>query len=110
MFKFPKDQINTHNIKSDVKHIEEIFSKYNNTWFRKFETYWKPGEPEAKKMLKDFFNNHLSTYKEDRDYLDTLVLQNFHRTYVLAKLHQIKLLVNLNFIQNINLLNMKSIL
>ena len=70
VFKFPKDQINTHNIKSDVKHTEEIFSKYNNTWFRKFETYWKPGEPEAKKMLKDFFNNHLSTYKEDRDYLD----------------------------------------
>ena len=69
VFNFPIEKINTVEINSDVETTDGLFSKYNNKWSKKFEKFWKPGEPNAHIILKKFFNDYLSNYKEDRDYL-----------------------------------------
>lgn len=40
-------------------------------WASDFSTHWEPGEKGAHKRLKHFVKNHLATYAERRDFLDT---------------------------------------
>ena len=67
VLKFP-DLINTYTIKEKSINTNEIFSKKNNKWSDKLSNYWKPGELEAKKNLKEFFKNALFEYKTIRDF------------------------------------------
>ena len=72
VFNFPTKPINTFNINEDSINTEEIFPKSKNKWSDKLNKHWKPGEIEAHKALKKFFNDSLSNYKEGRDYLGTV--------------------------------------
>tara|TARA_B100000900_G_scaffold404627_1_gene413236 strand:+ start:188 stop:1573 length:1386 start_codon:yes stop_codon:yes gene_type:complete len=72
VFKFPSKQISTYEINNDSIDTEEIFSKDKHKWSEKLHKYWNPGEIEAHKVLKRFFNDCLSNYKESRDYLGAL--------------------------------------
>tara|TARA_B100000963_G_C22629907_1_gene674358 strand:+ start:93 stop:1490 length:1398 start_codon:yes stop_codon:yes gene_type:complete len=37
-------------------------------WFKKFENFWKPGEENALKTLKEFINNRIENYSDARNF------------------------------------------
>ncbi len=67
VLKFPLSRIDTYGIEEESIDPSEIFSLHSNIWSKKLEYYWKPGENNALKSIKNFFNSSLDNYKEIRD-------------------------------------------
>ena len=54
----------------DIINVNDINPKKN--WFKKFEKYWSPNEVNALKELKNFINNRIENYPENRNFPNIL--------------------------------------
>ena len=68
---FPTKPIKTYDMDETQMDILSIFSAKKNSWSKKFDKYWKPGELEAVKKLESFFKGYLSEYKDIRNFPGT---------------------------------------
>ena len=70
--KVPSSNIKVTKCKKKYSYFKNEISEKDilpkSTWYKKFENDWKPNEKEALQNLKDFINNNISNYSDNRNF------------------------------------------